>query len=73
MADDDSRHAWDYDDPMSERLLRIAADVLRSFGSAFGGRHLAIVGGAVPSLLVPSPPKLPGHGPARLLPGARGL
>ena len=41
---------------MSERLLGIAADVLRSFGSAFGGRHLAIIGGAVPSLLVESPP-----------------
>jgi hypothetical protein len=37
---------------MSEKLLGAAADVLRSFGSAFGGRHLAIVGGAVPSLLV---------------------
>ncbi len=37
---------------MSSRLLGIAADVLRSFGSAFGGRHLAIVGGAVPALLV---------------------
>lgn len=37
---------------MSEKLLGATADVLRSFGSAFGGRHLAIVGGAVPSLLV---------------------
>lgn len=37
---------------MSDKLLGSAADVLRSFGSAFGGRHLAIVGGAVPSLLV---------------------
>lgn len=37
---------------MSEKLLGSAADVLRSFGSAFGGRHLAIIGGAVPSLLV---------------------
>ena len=37
---------------MSEQLLGLAADVLRSFGSAFGGRHLAIVGGAVPGLLV---------------------
>jgi hypothetical protein len=46
----------DYDDAMSERLLGVAADVLRSFGSAFGGKHLAIVGGAVPSLLVPNPP-----------------
>jgi len=46
----------DYDDAITERLLGIAADVLRSFGSAFGGRHLAIVGGAVPSLLVPVPP-----------------
>jgi hypothetical protein len=41
---------------MSERLLGIAADVLRSFGSGFGGHHLAIVGGAVPGLLVEVPP-----------------
>lgn len=41
---------------MSSRLLGIAADVLRSFGSAFGGRHLAIVGGVVPSLLGPETP-----------------
>ncbi|MEX1009096.1 MAG: hypothetical protein WD271_14800 [Acidimicrobiia bacterium] len=47
----------DYDDATTERLLGIAADVLRSFGSAFGGKHLAIVGGAVPSLLVPEPPR----------------
>ncbi len=46
----------DYDDPMSSRLLGIGADVLRSFGSAFGGEHLAIVGGTVPALLVPAPP-----------------
>ena len=46
----------DYSDPMSEKLLGLAADVLRSFGSAFGGRHLAIVGGVVPSLLVDSVP-----------------
>ncbi len=45
----------DYDDAMTEQLLGVAADVLRSFGSAFGGKHLAIVGGAVPSLLVPDP------------------
>jgi hypothetical protein len=32
---------------MCGRILGIAADVLRSFGSAFGGQHLAIVGGAV--------------------------
>jgi hypothetical protein len=56
MADDNAR-ASAYDDPMSERLLGIAADVLRSFGSAFGGRHLAIVGGAVPGLLVETPPR----------------
>ena len=56
MAADDTR-ASGYDDPMSERLLAIAADVLRSFGSAFGGRHLAIVGGAVPGLLVAAPPR----------------
>ncbi len=55
MADDAAR-ASAYDDPMSERLLGIAADVLRPFGSAFGGRHLAIVGGAVPGLLVGTPP-----------------
>ncbi len=56
MADDNAR-ADAYDDPMSERLLGIASDVLRSFGSAFGGRHLAIVGGAVPGLLVATPPR----------------
>jgi len=55
MAADDAT-ASAYDDPMSERQLGIAADVLRSFGSAFGGQHLAIVGGAVPSLLVATPP-----------------
>lgn len=55
MAADDAT-ASTYDDPMSERQLGIAADVLRSFGSAFGGQHLAIVGGAVPSVLVASPP-----------------
>ena len=47
---------------MSERQLGIAADVLRSFGSAFGGQHLAIVGGAVPSLLIASvPPGIEPH------------
>lgn len=51
MHDDQARAAA-YDDPMCSKLLGTAADVLRSFGSAFGGRHLAIVGGAVPSLLV---------------------
>ncbi len=56
MAADDAT-ASAYDDPMSERELGIAADVLRSFGSAFGGQHLAVVGGAVPSLLVASPPR----------------
>lgn len=55
MPDNRTRES-DYDDPMSNRLLGIAADVLRSFGGAFGGRHLAIVGGAVPGLLVPEPP-----------------
>jgi Nucleotidyl transferase AbiEii toxin, Type IV TA system len=59
---DDRVRASDYDDPMSGRLLGIAADVLRSFGSAFGGRHLAIVGGAVPALLVPEvPPGITPH------------
>lgn len=53
---DDNATFDDYSDPMSERLLGMAADVLRSFGSAFGGRHLAIVGGAVPSLLAESVP-----------------
>lgn len=53
---DDRATAGDYVDPMSERLLGAAADVLRSFGSAFGGRHLAIIGGAVPSLLVAQVP-----------------
>jgi hypothetical protein len=59
---DDQVRASDYDDPMSSRLLGIAADVLRSFGSAFGGRHLAIIGGAVPALLVPeAPPGITPH------------
>jgi len=58
----DNAHATDYDDPMCARLLGTAADVLRSFGSAFSGLHLAIVGGAVPSLLVGGPPKR--HAPA---------
>ena len=59
---DDQVRASDYDDPMSDRLLGIAADVLRSFGSAFGGRHLAIIGGAVPALLVPEvPPGITAH------------
>jgi hypothetical protein len=49
---DDQATAAAYDDPMCSKLLGTAADILRSFGSAFGGRHLAIVGGAVPSLLV---------------------
>jgi Nucleotidyl transferase AbiEii toxin, Type IV TA system len=61
MTEDEAR-ARDYQDPMSDRLLGIAADVLRSFGSAFGGRHLAIVGGVVPGLLVPQPPPgIPPH------------
>lgn len=53
---DDQVTADDFSDPMSEKLLGSAADVLRSFGSAFGSRHLAIIGGAVPSLLVDSIP-----------------
>jgi len=53
----DQAVATDHDDPMCARLLGTAADVLRSFGSAFGGRHLAIVGGAVPSLLVGGVPR----------------
>jgi len=53
---DDQATASDYTDPMSDELLGRAADVLRSFGSAFGGRHLAVVGGAVPSLLVGTVP-----------------
>ncbi len=43
-------------DLVAERLLGVAADVLRSFGSAFGGQHIAIVGGAAPTLLVAAPP-----------------
>ena len=55
MAADD-RTVGDYESIDTPLLLGIAADVLRSFGSAFGGRHLAIVGGIVPSLRVPEPP-----------------
>ena len=46
----------DYDAIVGRSATRISADVLRSFGSAFGGQHRAIVGGAVPSLLIASPP-----------------
>lgn len=53
---DDNATSGAYTDPMAKRLLGMAADVLRSFGSAFGGHHLAIVGGAVPSLLADSVP-----------------
>ena len=53
---DDQRRAWDYHDPAGTRMLGIAADVLRSFGSGIGGHHLAIVGGLAPVLLVPEPP-----------------
>lgn len=59
--DDRLTGAAGYDDPMCGRMLGIAADVLRSFGSAFGGEHLAIVGGIVPSLLVGSAPDGPAH------------
>ncbi len=59
---DDGLTQDSYSDPMSETILGHAADVLRSFGSAFGGRHLAIVGGAVPGLLLASAPDgLPPH------------
>lgn len=59
---DDRTTADGYSDPMSYRLLGIAADVLRSFGTAFGGRHLAIVGGTVPGLLTGAvPPGLAPH------------
>lgn len=54
---DNQARASAYDDPMCSKLLGTAANVLRSFGSAFGERHLAIVGGAVPSLLVGSLPE----------------
>lgn len=54
---DDRTTISGYDDAATERLLGVAADVLRCFGSAFGGRHLAMVGGVVPTLLVPKPPR----------------
>lgn len=53
----DKRTISSYDAETTDLLLGIAADVLRSFGSAFGGRHLAIIGGLVPTLLVPEPPE----------------
>jgi len=42
---DDQALATDYHDLMCAQRLGTAADVLRSFGSAFGGRHIVIVGG----------------------------
>ncbi|MFZ2056043.1 MAG: hypothetical protein WAV54_01355 [Acidimicrobiales bacterium] len=53
----DLRRIGDYSSEETELLLGTAADLLRSFGSAFGGRHIAIVGGLVPTLLVPDPPQ----------------
>jgi hypothetical protein len=53
----DHRRISDYSTEETELLLGTAADLLRSFGSAFGGRHLAIIGGLVPTLLVPDPPE----------------
>jgi hypothetical protein len=55
VIDDDGR-VGDYRALETQPLLGVTADLLRSFGSAFGGRHLAIVGGMVPTLLVEAPP-----------------
>ncbi|HEY0640580.1 MAG TPA: hypothetical protein VGD67_23365 [Pseudonocardiaceae bacterium] len=58
----EKRAARDYGDTMGALHAGAAADVLRSFGSAFGGHHIAIVGGLVPSLLVDAPPPgVPAH------------
>jgi hypothetical protein len=51
----DARTLSGYDPSTTDLLLGITADVLRSFGSTFGG-HVAIIGGLVPTLLVPEPP-----------------
>ena len=55
MTSDQGR-IGDYSEETTGLLLGSAADLLRSFGLAFGGRHLAIVGGLVPTLKVPIPP-----------------
>lgn len=53
-------HYTDYDPQLRSRLLGEAARVVRSFG--FAGSHVIIIGGLVPSLLVPIPePGLPPH------------
>lgn len=55
MVSGDSR-IFDYDRESTDLLLGCAADLLRSFGSSFGGKHLAIIGGLAPTLLVETTP-----------------
>ena len=49
----EGRHAKDYDPLVTGRLLAEAVRVLRSFG--FANAHAIILGGLVPSLLIPEP------------------
>lgn len=49
------RSATDYDPESGTILLSVAGQVLRAFGIS-GTGHVAIIGGLVPSLLVPVPP-----------------
>jgi hypothetical protein len=46
-------HASDYDPLVTSRLLAEAVSVLRAFGAS--NAHAIVVGGLVPSLLIPSP------------------
>lgn len=58
----EGQRASEYRDPMSAAMLGMAADVLRSFGGAAGGRHVALVGGVVPGVMVGEvPPGMEPH------------
>jgi len=45
-----------YDETTTSLLLGVAAEVFRAFGNSIPPEHLAIVGGIVPTLVVPVPP-----------------
>jgi hypothetical protein len=51
LSDPDGQHISGYDAAVAERLLAEAANVMRSLG--FAANHIVLIGGHVPSLLVP--------------------
>ena len=51
MTDPDGRHRTQYDPASADLVLAQAADIVRATG--FAAQHLVVIGGLVPSLLVP--------------------